>query len=246
MKAEHRHQLHTNALADRMGRFLQGMKSAPKTTSTLVWVFALLVLATFAVWQYAMSATGRERSALWTSVDEATRNPGEGVSALQRINSENPGSIAARSARFQLARWNLQQGLESVVGEPARALPFFKEARKLYSALIPDSVDTPSLAQEAMMGKATAEESLAGIAGPSPAEQTAGTENAKQAEEENLLEKALQSYRALANRYPDSILGKEAANRAEELESSKSKIEQFYAEANNAAAPKINGPAQTK
>ena len=247
MKAEHRHQLHTNALADRMGRLLQGMKSAPKSTSTLVWVFALLVLATFAVWQYAVSATGRERSALWTSVDEATRNPITGAVALENISNENPGSIAARAARFQLARWNLKQGLEHIVGEPALALPRFQYARKLYSGLIPDCVDTPALAQEAMMGKATAEESLAGIVKPSPAGQSAGTEeNSEQAGEENYLEQALQDYRALANMYPESVLGKQSAKRANELETSRSKIEQFYAEANTTAAPKTNAPPKSK
>jgi hypothetical protein len=246
MKAEHRHQLQTNALADRMGRLLQGMKSAPKSTSTLVWVFALLVLATFAVWQYAVSSTGRERSALWTSVDEATRNPTAGSEALRNISNENPGSIAGRAARFQLARWNLQQGLERIVGDPALALPRFLDARKLYSELIPDCVDTPALTQEAMMGKATAEESLAGIAKSAPAEQPPGTENSEPAGEQNYLEQALQDYRALANMYPESILGKQAAKRADELETSRSKIEQFYAEANNTAAPKTNAPPKSK
>jgi hypothetical protein len=248
MKAEHRHQLHTNALADRMGRFLQGMKSAPKSTSTLVWVFAILIVGTYGVWQYALSATAKGRSALWTSVDEATRNPSNFLGALERIESENPGSIAARSARFQLARWNMQQGLESVVGEPMRALPFLKQARKLYSDLIPDCVDTPSLAQEAMMGKATAEESLAGIVEPTSAEQTPGTENSGQTREEHAgsLDKALQEYRALANTYPDSILGKQAEQRAKQLDSSKSKVEQFYADAKQPAAPKVSPPAKSK
>jgi hypothetical protein len=229
-----------------MGRFLQGMKTAPKSTSILVWVFGLLVLATFALWLHAVSAGGRDRSALWTSVDEATRRPGAGEDALQNISSENSGTLAGRAARFQLARWHLQGGLQFAVGNPTQASASFKKARTLYSELIPDCVDTPLLTQEAMMGKATAEESLAGLAGPPHAEKPLGTEDSEPAEEENYLAKALQDYRALASMYPDSILGKQAAKRANELESSRSQIEQFYAEASNTGAPKLNMPVKSK
>src|SRR5438309_3502811 len=113
MKAEHRHQLQTNALADRMGRLLKGVRSAPKSTSTLIWVFVLLAFATFAVWQYAASTTLSERSALWASVDEATHDPAGGAGRLQTIETRNPGTLPARTARFALARSNLQLGLVS-------------------------------------------------------------------------------------------------------------------------------------
>src|SRR5438128_11986762 len=108
MKAEHRHQLQTNALADRMGRLLKGMKSAPRSTSTLIWVFIVLAFGTFAVWQYAARATVTERSALWTSVDKATHDLADGPPALQLIEMRNPGTLPARASLFLLARWNLQ------------------------------------------------------------------------------------------------------------------------------------------
>jgi hypothetical protein len=242
MKAEHRHQLHTNALADRMGRLLQGMRSAPKSTSTLIWVFILLALATFAVWQYALNATAKERSALWTGVDQATHSSAASPSGLQTIERDNPGTIPARTAGFAQARWTLQQGLEAVAGDDrVRALPLLKEARQLYSELAPHCIDEPLLVQEALMGKATAEESLAGI--PEPANvAAAGTDSAEPAKEDKAgsLEKAQEYYLDLAKRYPNSIWGHKAASRAEELKqpSSRSKIDQFYAEANKKAAPK--------
>jgi hypothetical protein len=251
MKAEHRHQLHTNVLADRMGRLVQGMKSAPKSTSMLVWVFVVLALATFAVWQYAGSATMRDRSALWASVDAATHNPAGGLSELQLVEARNPGTIPGRSARFQRARWNLQQGLASLAGdERAGALPRLKEARKLYSELVPDCVDVPLLTQEAMMGRATAEESLVGMVEPADVGETSGTESSEQAKEEKpagSLDKALEYYLDLARKYPDSIFGKKAAERAQELDqTSRSKIEQFYAETNKKPTLKTTPEAQDK
>jgi hypothetical protein len=242
MKAQHRHQLHTNALADRMGRLLQGMRSAPKSTSTLLWVFVVLGLATFAVWQFAASASVN-RSALWTSVDEAMHAPSAGPGGLQAIEKDNPGTIAARTAGFQLARWKLQQGLESVAGDDrTRALPLLVDARKLYKDLEPRCIDVPLLAQEAMMGKATAEESLAGIVESSNAAETTGTEKA------GSLDQALEYYRELAKRFPESVLGKKAEKRANELEqqTSRAQIDQFYAEANKKAAPKVITPDKGK
>ena len=54
----------TNLLADRMGRFLQGVKSGPRS-QTLGWVFAILAVGLFVVWQVVQSATLSQRSSLW-------------------------------------------------------------------------------------------------------------------------------------------------------------------------------------
>jgi hypothetical protein len=246
MKAEHRHQLHTNVLADRMGRLLQGMKSAPRSTSTLVWVFIVLIFATFVVWQYAASSLGRDRSALWTSLDQATHDPGNGPGRLQALETVNPGTIAARAAAFQLARWKLQQGLGLIATDDrARAVPLLEEARVLYGKLVDQCTTDPLLAQEAMMGRATAEESLAIQPAATQETQVDGkSEEAKGEEHGGSLNKALEYYRELAKKYPDSILGKKADERAKELEqpASRSKFEQFYAAVNKKDIPKANTP----
>src|SRR5207302_11246371 len=82
-------------------------------------------------------ATVSERSALWMRVDEATHDPA-GPVKLQAIETGNPGTLPARAAGFQRARWNLQQGLESLAGDDhVRALPLLTEARTLYTQLVP-------------------------------------------------------------------------------------------------------------
>jgi hypothetical protein len=252
MKAEHRHQLHTNALADRVGQLLKGVRSAPKSTSTLIWVFVLLALGTVAVWQYAAKATVSERSALWTDVDLAARDVGAGPVALHAIEIRNHGTLPARAAQFLLARWNLQQGLGSLVGDDrVRALPLLSDARKLYGELAPQCVDVPLLAQEALLGRATAEESLAGIVEPAETTGTSATDGSEQTKEEKRagsLNKALEYYEELAKRYPDTIAGKEAEKRAQQLQqrTSRSEIEQLYDEANKKIAPKVNIPVKSK
>jgi hypothetical protein len=248
MKAEHRHHLHTNVLADRMGRLLHGMKSAPKSTSTLVWVFIVVILGTFLVWQYAASAT-RDRSALWTNLDEATHDTGNGPGRLQTLERVNPGTIAARTAGFELARWKLQQGLGFIATDDrARAVPALEEARTLYGKLVAQCTTDPLLAQEAMMGRATAEESLAIQPAATGVTPEGSAEEAKGEEHGGSLEKAREYYRELAKKYPESILGKKAAERANELEqpTSRSKFEQFYAASSKKDAPKANPPAPSK
>jgi hypothetical protein len=250
MKAEHRHQLHTNALADRMGRLFQGMRSAPKSTSILAWVFVFLVLATYAVWQYTASATTRDRSDLWTKLADATHSPTASTGELQAIAKNYPGTIAARTAQFELAHWKSQQGLQALAADDrTRALPLLKEARQLYSSVLPECVDVPVLAQQAMMGRATAEESLAGILDTANTGESAGAEKSEPTKEEKYagsLDRALEYYRELANKYPQSILGRRADQRAKDLETSRSQIDQFYAEASARATPKATMPAPGK
>jgi hypothetical protein len=225
-----------------MGRLLHGMKSAPKSTSTLVWVFIVVILGTFVVWQYAGSAT-KDRSALWTNLDEATHDMGNGPGRLQALETVNSGTIAARTAGFELARWKLQQGLGFIATDDrARAVPLLEQARTLYGKLVAQCTTDPLLAQEAMMGRATAEESLAIQPAGGTAEGSA--EEAKGEEHGGSLEKAREYYRELAKKYPDSVLGKKAAERANELE--QPKVGQFYDLASKKDAPKVNTPATGK
>ena len=170
-------------------------------------------------------------------MDAATHDPAYGTGELQSIEMRNPGTIPARSARFQLARWKLQQGLGFIAADdPVRALPLLKDARKSYGELVRDCVDVPLLAQEALMGRATAEESLVGIHEPSEA-----GDNPEQPKEEKYagsLASALDFYRELARKYPEGILALQAEKRAHELEQQTAKIEQFYVEANKKPALK--------
>ncbi len=55
MKAEHRKELQTNYLADRMGRLMQGMKAGPQNTGSMViWGEAATPVSTTAGWGASM------------------------------------------------------------------------------------------------------------------------------------------------------------------------------------------------
>jgi len=226
MKAEKRHQLQRNALADSVGRLVQGMRSAPTTRSTMIWVFVVLAVAAVVVWQYGAHAKQVKSSALWTEVDNDLRDPLTGPGKLQQFSEDNRGTLPARSARFQLARMNLESGQAGlrVSYQRTEAAKRINEARKQYKKLAGECVDAPLLVQEAMMGVAQAEESLIGIPG--------GALDADDAAEGFDLKRALKSYQDLARTYPDSFLGQKADSRAREIEKDEPAIEKFYNDLN--------------
>ncbi len=236
MKAEHRKELHTNLLADRMGRFLQGMKSGPKNKSLLIWVFALLAVGMFVIWQYVASATLTQRSSLWVQLDSALYDPPEiMLETMESLAKEHQGTLPARVARFQRARLLLQEGLETFASEKrAQAITKIQEAHKLYGQLARECTAAPLLDQEAMMGMAKAEEALIGLNKPS-ADTTAEEASTY------TLDQARARYQQLAAKYPESYLGKAAAERAKDLEDNREAVLALYKELNDQvllAAPK--------
>jgi len=165
MKAEQRKELHTNALAERMTRLIESFKASPKSTSVVLWVLGILAVGTGLAWYYA-GGKGSDSGALWVKLYEDTR-----VADLQKIYEENPGTIPARTARFQQAREYLQRGLEAM-GGPGRnnGIEHVVQARRYYQQLLLECTDEPLLRQEALLALAKAEEALVGI----PKEQLPG------------------------------------------------------------------------
>jgi hypothetical protein len=222
MKAEHRHQLQTNALADHMGRLLKGMKSTDKSTSTIVWVFLLLTLGTVAGWRYWAHASQTENSAEWTELDAATHDPTLETKDLADLAIKHRGSFPGRTADFQVARLQLLNGAEGLtVNRSTQASDALKAALERYRKLATECADSPLLVQEALMGVAKAKEGLIGVK-PEKADEDYGT-----------LQQAEDAYRALADKYPDSPLGVAAASRLKELEARGPEIEKFYTDLNS-------------
>jgi len=216
MKAEHRHELKTNALADTMGRLLQSLKTGPSRHGLFVWgglaVVAAIVLTVFFVWK----SNRDTRSALWVKVDESQRqldnaaDRAEVEAALQDFKStadQHGDTPQARALRFDRARTLLRQGLERFYSpEREAALKDVKEAREISAKLADDKENDPILLQEAMMSVAKADESLGD------------------------LDEALKGYQKLAKAYPNGVLGKAAEERAKYLEdeNNRNKIKELY------------------
>jgi hypothetical protein len=221
MKAEHRKELQTNVLADSLGRFVKNVKSGTKSSSLIYWILAALVLAVVVGWFIYRGYSSRSRSELWTKLDEAASTAN--LEKLGSIAEQSRGTKAARTARFQIARIQLEQGLNTLGSEQRRAeaLKNIEDARTLYSELIQDTNDAPLLRQEAMMGVAKAEESLIGIPKADAPNEMRGT-----------LAQALKYYESLENATPESFQTKAAKKRADELRNNGTQIESFYTELN--------------
>jgi hypothetical protein len=216
MKAEHRKELETNALADWLGQRVETLKQGSKNSYLILGV-AVLVGAVALAGYYLYSRSRTSSSALWYKYDTASS-----LDELDKLAADNRGTMAARLARFEVARASLAQGVQNLSNpdQHASALDNLERARTLYEELAPQVKDTPILQKEALMGVATAEESLLG--------------SGKAAS----LDKAQEYYQRVADTFPDTDEGKAASKRAEELANPKTRaeIEKFYVTLNQRIA----------
>jgi hypothetical protein len=231
MKAEHRKELQTNLLADRMGRLVQGMKTAPRSQSAIVWVLVGLGLATVIGW-YIANATRGSLAAAWVQLEEQGTKD-----SWQAVQEKYPGTIAARTARFQEARSRLQEGLERIYDPAQRLVATYQleAARKLFQGLAAECSGNPILEAEAIMGEAKAEETLAGAPKtPDNAEEGKGS-----------LDKAIQLYELLAKKYANTFQGQMAEKHLKEIADNRTQVEGFYQEfRKRAVTAKRSEPSQ--
>ncbi len=225
MKAEHRKDLNTNVLADRMGRLVQGVKSGSGGKSAIVWVIGGLAVATLIGW-YIANIAGARGGAAWVQINNSAGSP----PALEAVSLDHAGTIAARTAQFQRARILLRLGLSSIYSNVGRlpsldahdqaqsdSVENLQTARKIFDKMISECYEDPVLQQEALMGAAKAEEALVGVPKADNADEGIGS-----------LDTALSLYARLRDTYPTTELGKEAAARCTDLEVNRTAVVRFY------------------
>ncbi len=208
MKAEHRKELQTNVLADRLGKAVQGIKEGPsRGTMLFVGVVALAGLLIF-IWWYFWSTAQAAESARWAAWDGLTT-----PAALDGFaqNKDNQGTTPGRVARFQIARISLLSGLRELGSSRAQALENIRKAAQTYEALANESSDSPLLLEEALLGAGKANEALGDV------------------------EKAKGYYKKLADTHPDSPFGKDARAQLERLEKDAKDVQDLAKEAPPAA-----------
>lgn len=215
MKAEHRKELQTNALADRLGRLLQNVKSPPKKSSVLYWLLAIVLVAGvvgFFIWR---SRGGTATAKNWEDFES-----GDPIASKALLDSRAK-TAAGKAERFQLAwsyLWDgviregeLQErvgGIKFLMSDPIRAVISFERARKLYTDLADECKDDEVLGAEAVYSLAVIEETLA-AAGPL-------YDRAAQ------LDKALRHYRDVVEKFPiekfpKNAFAAEASQRVKDL-----------------------------
>jgi hypothetical protein len=213
MKAEHRRELHTNALADRMGRMVQQVKSGPSRRAILWIVVAVVVVAVWIGLTIYWNNKRATMSSLWTDVGDGnlTIANRQGTISANPWLTEYKDSNPALAARFQIA-WTIlwDQGLRNLANpQSMKALESISRAEVLFKDLAEECKDDPVLGPEAAYALAVIEETRA--VGGRP-----------------FLDKALTMYKGVQSKYKDSAAGKAAGERAQYIEKNRAAVEDFY------------------
>lgn len=210
MKAEHRKELQTNVLADRLGRMVQDFKGGPKPNTLYLVGFLVAALVLYGVWKIYSGVKLSEASTQWVTLDHVDQVV-KSTAALEQYETlarDQRGTVVGRTAQFQMARMLLAEGLQNLAADPKQAATKVVKARERYAELTKLCADAPLLLQEAMMARAKAEEALIGVPDPEDKSKTSlGS-----------LDQALKYYEALAKQFPNSFQGKAAQARVKELE----------------------------
>jgi hypothetical protein len=191
MKAEHRKELQTNVLAERLGQVVQTIKEGPSRGTVIVLSALAVVVLLYFAWRYFQQSSQEAESERWYKWDTVA-SP-EQLKALAD-DTEMRGTLQERLARFQMARRHLADGLRDLGFNRASASENIRQAAEKYGKLADESSDHPVLLQEALLGAAKANESL------------------------GELEKARSFYTKLAQQYPTTALGKDAQKQLERLD----------------------------
>jgi hypothetical protein len=157
MKAEHRKELQTNELADRVGRALQGMKEGPSRGTWVALGLVALVLVLYFVWNVVKQHSETTNSTLWERWSSLA-SPEQ----LETFAKESPDSVPGRLARFRLARLGLTQGVANLGNATQRnqAIDQVRRAQELYEQLAGETANQPILQQEALLNSGKALETL--------------------------------------------------------------------------------------
>lgn len=197
MKAEHRRELETNVLADRMGRLVKQMQTRPKRRVVLYVIAGVIIVVGLFVFYRVRETAADERSQQWAWLEDGFRP------FLDQLRVENPDSNAGKAARFQYAwlfTWDF--GLKRLGADPVTALDALENADKLYKRLAEDCAGDPVWEPEALYAQAVIEEARA----------------VRKTERDKHLDKALSLYKKVSNEHPDSAHGKMAKKRVALLE----------------------------
>ncbi len=204
MKAEHRKELETNTLADRMGQAMQRVKTGRRSTFMLYFFVAIaLLIALWFGWSY-MAGSRQETSNRWLFLDDG------GQKNLAELATKEKSTNAGKAARLQIA-WMLywEKGVKFVGTDPQGAMQMLKTSGDLYRELAEECKDDPLFEPQALLGIAVVEET-------------------KTLQDPAHLDKAHEAYKAVLgadNKYKDTIEGKYAKERIELLKDAKKRAE---------------------
>jgi hypothetical protein len=203
MKAEHRKELETNILADRMGTLIKKVKEGPKRRS-IVYLFLILLafLVLFIGYRYWKGDPTAVMSR-WIEIDTGD---------LAKVIQDNDNNNTRKVSRLQFAYQLYINGVRDLAARPLIGLNLLDNADNIYRQLEEDDCkDDKEWKAEALYGRAIIEEARAAV-------------DAKK------LGSAKKKFEELAKDYEDTFHGALAKDRLKKLTENYKKTEEFYKE----------------
>lgn len=209
MKAEHRKELETNALADRMGRVVERIKHKPSGRGYLWLVLAAFVLAALFVFNLVRSTRQQEAALAWAAFEDADQKQLLRFSNIGKDPSDAPENVT-KASRFQVA-WHLvwEAGVKKLGADWRGSLLNLRHAEAIYSKLVSECEDDPVGLPEALYGLAIITETRA-------------------IQDRAKLKDAQQQFETLAKDHPKSAYGQLAEKRAAYIRDNFVNLELFY------------------
>jgi hypothetical protein len=109
MKAEHRKELETNKLADKIGGVVQSFKEGPSRNAIIYGSIVVVAILLIIVYRWVSANATATDSNRWLRLEQITSRD-----ELQSFSKENPDTEQGRVARLQLARIDLVNGLTNL------------------------------------------------------------------------------------------------------------------------------------
>lgn len=155
MKAEHRKELETNTLADKMGQAMQRVKTGNRRTFIITLVVAALVAVALWVVYANVSETRKSASDAWVKFDDG------GEKIIVDLGNTQGSTPAGKAALLQYAwmhYWEL--GVKKIGTDPMGAMIELEKSGKIYAKLAEECKDEDPLLflPQALLGVAVVDE----------------------------------------------------------------------------------------
>jgi hypothetical protein len=147
MKAEHRHELETNALAKRLAVFVE--RARPFAPAVIVAaVVGFLGIIGFS---YFSNESAAKQSETWNSYNQSVEGLIPNLDSLKQTAEENAGTPTQLLANATWADGQLWMACRAYIQSRPAALEAVNRARTAYEALL-QSTDNPQLVNRAQLG----------------------------------------------------------------------------------------------
>ena len=154
MKAEKRHELQTNVVADWLGKNVQAIQPYLKGLTLVVALVAVIAVALWYNVGRRKAESGAASQAYITAV--ASRDP----KALEQVSEDHAGTAAGLWAKVAAADIELSNGIDLMYTNREEAKETLSDAEKLYNAVEAGASAYPTLRNRARFGLAQTHESL--------------------------------------------------------------------------------------